>query len=208
MNEDEPYGIIESDPLDAISQDQKEQRAKTDDSVEEVLDGQGVVKLISGMPGGKDFLRAFPAFEVELPRPIATFSVCGKTGTAQYLDFWDCDHFDTMTHLQASVAQCRAWFSAGEHADSGSTEQTKTGRVFCYFTVPATGWYTCIASLRNSSGPARVECLLDGNTFGQLSFSGPITQPHVRQLAAGRHYFQINQVSGGFYFLKLDIWAS
>lgn len=207
MSEDETYGIIEGEPLRALGEDLGEQRTVKEDRLEPVFDSGQVLKLILGMPGGKDFVRKFPAFEVEPAKPIAKFSICGKTGTAQYLDFWDCDHFDTVTHMQASVAQCQAWFSAGEMSDSGSGSQTKTGRVFCYFTVPADGFYTCIASLSNSGGPAKVECFLDGNTFGTLSFSAPISQPHIRQLAAGRHYFQINQISGGFYFRQLDVWG-
>src|SRR5688572_15607987 len=34
---------------------------------------------------------------------IAYFSVCGKSGSATWLDLWDCDHFDGITDMQRSI---------------------------------------------------------------------------------------------------------
>src|SRR6266478_2399951 len=63
---------------------------------------------------------------------IAHFSVCRKTGSASWLDIWDCDHFDSFTDMQRSFSECRAWFSHTGYSTWGSA-QTATGRINCYF---------------------------------------------------------------------------
>lgn len=145
--------------------------------------------------------------DVELWQLAAYFSVCQKTGTARYLDIWDTDHFDGFTDMQRCLNDCRAWFS-GDGYDFWGSGQTKTGRVNCYFTAPTAGNYTCNARLQSfpTSSTAVVECLIDNNTFGQLSVTGTINQPHMTSLAQGGHHFRIRQVSGAFFFLSLSIF--
>jgi hypothetical protein len=146
---------------------------------------------------------------LEPPQPpalIATFTPCGKTGTAIYLDIWDCDHFDYVTDMGRNLANCNVWFSGDGYSEWGS-KQTKTGVINCYSSVPATRRYRCDARLQSSGGPAVVECSMDSIPFGNLSVNGTVTQPHARDLNAGTHAFRIKQVSGGLFFLSLTVYA-
>jgi len=138
---------------------------------------------------------------------IAYFSVCGKSGSARWLDLWDCDHFDGVTDMQKCVADCRAWFSHTGYSTWGSA-QTASGRINCYFDASVAGDYSCVAQLQShpSSAGATVECLIDNHSFGNLPFTGTILQPHFSTLAAGGHHFRIRQVSGAFFFLSLTVY--
>src|SRR5262245_58025474 len=138
---------------------------------------------------------------------IAYFSVCSKTGSARWLDIWDCDHFDGFTDMQRSVSDCRAWFSHTGYSTWGSA-QTATGRINCYFNAAVAGDYSCVAQLASypSSSRATVECLIDNHIFGNLPFTGTILQPHFSNLSAGGHHFRIRQVSGSFFFLSLTVY--
>ena len=139
----------------------------------------GADEIIKEIPGLGDFVDWLPT---------AYFSVCRKTGTAYYLDLWNADHFDGFT----------TWGS----------DQTKTGRVNCYFVAPTAGHYICTAALQSypTSSGAQVECLIDNSSFGPLPFSGTIYQPHPCDLSAGGHHFRIRQMSGSFFFLSLTVW--
>lgn len=158
----------------------------------------GAEEIIKEVPGLADFVAW---------APTAYFSVCNKTGTAHYLDFWDADLFDGFTDMEECVEDCRAWFSADGYATWGSG-QTKTGRVNCYFTAPTAGHYVCTAALQSypTGSSAQVECLIDSFSFGPLPFSGTIFQPHPCDLSAGGHHFRIRQMSGSFFFLSLTVW--
>jgi hypothetical protein len=138
---------------------------------------------------------------------VAYFSVCSKTGSAQFLDLWDCDHFDFFTDMQRSISDCRAWFSDKGFTSWGSAE-TRTGRINCFFNASAAGAYSCVAQLQShpAASNATVECLIDNSSFGPLSFSGTILQPHFSMLSAGGHHFRIRQVSGAFFFLSLTVY--
>jgi hypothetical protein len=138
---------------------------------------------------------------------IAYFSVCRKSGTARWLDIWDCDHFDGFTDMRRCVSDCRAWFSHRGYSTWGSAE-TATGRINCYFNAPAAGNYSCVAQLASypSSSGATVDCLIDNQSFGNLPFTGTISQSHFcPSLSAGGHHFRIRQVSGSFFFLSLTV---
>lgn len=139
---------------------------------------------------------------------IAYFSVCRKTGTASWLDIWDCDHFDGFTDMRRCVSDCRAWFSHKGYSTWGSA-QTATGRINCYFNAPAAGDYSCVAQLASYpfSSRATVDCLIDDQSFGHLPFTGTILQSHFcPALSAGGHHFRIRQVSGSFFFLSLTVY--
>jgi len=158
--------------------------------------------------GADALLKDIPAIsDLALWSETAYFSVCKKTGTARYLDLWDTDHFDGVTHMQRCVSDCRAWFAGDGYSQWGSGE-TKTGRINCYFSVPTTGKYICNAKLQSYGGPARVECLIDNSTFGFLGVSGTIDQPHPCSLSSGFHHFRIRQVSGSFFFIGLTVWKT
>ena len=169
---------------------------------EEALDALKATK------GAANVLDRIPNLEdLALWLPTAFFSVCRKTGTARYLDLWDTDHFDGFTDMQRCLNDCRAWYSGDDYQFWGSG-QTKTGRVNCYFTAPASGNYTCNARLQSfpTSAPSVVECLIDNSSFGPLTVFGTINQPHMTSLSAGGHHFRIRQVSGAFFFLSLTVW--
>lgn len=139
---------------------------------------------------------------------VAFFSVCRKSGTAKWLDIWDCDHFDGFTDMRRSIADCRVWFSHTGFATWGSAE-TKTGRINCFFNAPAAGDYSCVAHLAShpSSSSATVDCLIDNSSFGHLPFTGTISQSHFcGGLSAGGHHFRIRQVNGSFFFLGLTVY--
>jgi len=138
---------------------------------------------------------------------VAYFSVGSKTGSAQFLDLWDCDHFDFVSDMRLSVSNSRAWFSHGGFSTWGSG-QTKTGRINCFFNASTAGAYSCVAQLRSdpASATSRVECLIDNSSFGVLPFTGTILQPHFSVLSAGGHHFRIRQVDGAFYFLSLTVY--
>src|SRR5262249_35045926 len=170
-----------------------------------------IFNTFTKLPGYKDIIARIPKAQSaagwDKGTRIAYFSVCGKSGSARWLDLWDCDHFDGVTDMQKCVADCRAWFSHTGYSTWGSA-QTGTGRVNCYFDASVAGDYSCVAQLQSypSSAGATVECLIDNNSFGNLPFTGPILQPHFSTLSAGGHHFRIRQVSGAFFFLSLTVY--
>lgn len=139
--------------------------------------------------------------------PVATFTVCQKTGTATYLDIWDSDHFDGFTDMQDNLSDCKVWFSADGFAHWGSGE-TKTGRINCYFRAPESGSYVCNVQLESHGGSALVECLIDSSSFGPLPFNGAINQPHPCELNTGYHHFRIRQMQGSFFFVSLSVFRA
>jgi hypothetical protein len=172
------------------------------------IDPAVTLKAFKLTPAAKDLVGEFPDIldPTPGPAPVAGFTVCGKTGTATYLDIWDCDHFDYSTDMGRNLSDCRVWFSSDEYAQWGSG-QTKTGRINCYFRAPETRMYRCDATLQSSGGIATVECLMDNSSFGTLTVNGTITQPHFRDLSAGYHAFRIRQKTGSFFFLSLMVYA-
>ena len=172
------------------------------------LDPRRVARALRATPGFAEVAATIPVLAKPAawwPWPVATFTICQKTGTASWLDIWDADHFDGSTDMAHCLADCRAWFSADGYAYWGSG-QTKTGRINCYFRAPADATYVCHAQLQSYGGPAQVECLIDDFDFGPLPFSGSISQPHTRTLEAGYHSFRIRQLSGAFFFVGLTVW--
>jgi hypothetical protein len=169
---------------------------------------RAVLRSLKATPGADEILGRVSDFgELALWKEVAYFSVCRKSGSARWLDLWDADHFDGFTDMQRCVNDCRAWFSADGFTTWGSS-QTKTGRVNCYFTASAAGNYICNARLQSypTGATSVVECRIDNSSFGPLSWSGTIDQPHPCVLAAGGHHFRIWQVSGAFFFLSLTVY--
>jgi len=169
---------------------------------------EDVLVALKATTGADAVLERLPNLgNLEFWFPTAYFSVCSKSGTARYLDIWDADHFDGFTDMQRCVSECRAWF-AGDGYQSWGSNQSKTGRINCYFTAPAAGTYTCNARLQSfpATSPASVECLIDDNSFGPLSVLGTIDQPHMANLSAGGHHFRIRQRAGSLFFLSLTVW--
>ncbi len=165
-----------------------------------------VLTALKKTAGAKAVLKQAPKLaRLQLWQPVATFSVCQKTGTATYLDIWDSDHFDGFTDMQRCLTDCRAWFSASGYTFWDSA-QTKTGRINCYFRAPSAGTYVCNVQLQSHAGSAMVECLIDNNSYGPLPFNGSINQPHPATLSAGFHHFRIRQMSGSFFFVSLTVW--
>lgn len=169
---------------------------------------RAVLRSLKATPGADQVIAEVPGFaDIGLWSQVAYFSVCRKSGSARWLDLWDADHFDGYTDMRECLDDCRAWFSADGFTTWGSG-QTKTGRVNCYFTAPSAGNYICNARLQSDplSGTSAVECLIDNSTFGPLTWSGTIDQPHPCNLAAGGHHFRIRQLRGAFFFLSLTVW--
>ncbi len=167
---------------------------------------QKVVRALKATAGSKELITQIPNLTIwQNWLPIATFSVCQKTGTATYLDLWDVDHFDGFTDMQRNLSECRAWFSADGFTFWDSS-QTKSGRINCYFNAPTAGDYVCNVQLQSYNGTAQVECLIDSYSYGPLSFNGSIDQPHAASLSAGYHSFRIRQMSGSFFFISLIVW--
>jgi len=165
-----------------------------------------VLAALRKTPGVEAVLKQAPELtRLQLWQPVATFSVCQKTGTATYLDIWDSDHFDGFTDMQRCLTDCRAWFSANGYTFWDSA-QTKTGRINCYFRAPSAGSYVCNVQLQSHAGSAMVECLIDNSSYGPLPFNGLINQPHPATLGAGYHHFRIRQMSGSFFFVSLTVW--
>jgi len=165
-----------------------------------------VLSALKRTRGAEAVLEEVPTLaKIRLWQPVATFSVCQKTGTATFLDIWDADHFDGFTDMQRCLTDCRAWFSA-EGFQFWDSPQTKTGRINCYFKAPTAGAYVCNAQLQSHGGPAQVECLIDAFNYGPLPFNGAINQPHPANLSAGFHSFRIRQRSGSFFFIGLTVW--
>lgn len=171
---------------------------------------RAVLSALKATAGADEILERVPAFgDLALWQQVAFFSVCAKSGSARFLDIWDADHFDGFTDMQRCLNDCRAWFSADGFSTWGSG-QTKTARVNCYFRAPASGNYICNARLQSYPSSARsvVECLIDNSSFGPLTWSGTIDQPHPCNLSAGFHHFRIRQVSGAFFFLSLTVFRT
>jgi len=174
------------------------------------LDPRRIARALKATAGFEEIKAKVPdlaRWQLWWPFPVATFTVCQKTGTAAWLDIWDADHFDGFTDMQACVSDCRAWFSANGYTfwDSG---ETKTGRINAYFRVPTDGRYLCNVQLQSYAGPAQVQCLIDSFNFGPLPFNGTISQPHYRDLKAGYHSFRIRQDSGSYFFVGLTVWRA
>jgi hypothetical protein len=170
------------------------------------IDAGAIYKALKATTGADKIIEQIPNLaKFSWWLPIATFSVCLKTGTAVFLDIWDADHFDGFTDMQRCLTDCRAWFSADGFTTWGSAE-TKTGRINCFFNAPADGTYICTAELQSFAGPAQVECVIDSSSFGPLPFNGSITQPHTCTLVKGGHSFRIRQMSGSFFFIGLSVW--
>lgn len=181
-------------------------RAKVRAAPAEAASARAVARALAATRGAEALIKRIPALALpDLWLPVATFSVCGKTGTAKYLDLWDTDHFDGFTDMQRDIANCRAWFAADGYT-TWDAPQTKTGRVNCCFSAPTAGNYVCNARLQSYAGPAVVQCLIDAFNFGSLPFNGTIDQPHPAALSAGYHHFRIRQQSGSFFFLGLTVW--
>lgn len=169
---------------------------------------QVVARALKRTVGSKELIAQIPNFaKWQLWAPIATFSVCQKTGTATFLDIWDADHFDGFTDMQRNLSECRVWFSA-DGFTFWDAPQTKTGRVNCFFRAPTAGNYVCNVQLQSHGGSAVVECLIDSFSFGPLPFNGSINQPHPCSLSAGFHSFRIRQMSGSFFFANLTVWRA
>lgn len=158
--------------------------------------------------GSEAVIAEVPAFALYASwLPVATFSVCQKTGTATYLDIWDSDHFDGFTDMQRNLSDCKVWFSEDGFASWGSGE-TKTGRINCFFRAPTSGNYACNVQLESYGGSAIVECVIDSSSFGPLPFNGSINQPHPCSLDAGYHHFRIRQMQGSFFFVSLSVFRA
>lgn len=170
------------------------------------LDPRSIARALKATPGAKEVIALAPDLvRWELWFPVATFTVCHKTGAARWLDIWDADHFDGFTDMASCLADCRVWFSDQGYAFWGSA-QTRTGRINCYFDAPSNGTYVCNVQLQSFGGPAQVQCLIDDFNFGPLPFNGTIQQPHTRMLSAGGHSFRIRQDFGSFFFVGMTIW--
>jgi hypothetical protein len=170
------------------------------------LDPRTIARALKATAGFKEVAAISPNIaDFHSWFPVATFSACVKTGTANWLDIWDNDHFDGFTDMQRCLTDCRVWFS-----DQGYTfwdsPQTKTGRINCYFQAPTSGTYLCNVQLQSFGGPAQVQCLIDSFNFGPLGFNGTIQQPHTRVLSAGGHSFRIRQDFGSYFFVGMTIW--
>lgn len=137
--------------------------------------------------------------------PTAIFTVSQKFGTARYLDLWNCDHFDDATDMQKNLSEDRAWFSDNGY-DSWGSPESSDGVINCHFRAPTDGRYVCDVRLLSHQGPAEVECLIDGNSFGPLPLDGSLLQPHPCELTTGNHDFQIRQTFGAFFFVSLFVW--
>jgi hypothetical protein len=171
---------------------------------------RAVLSALKATPGAEEVLERVPSFgDLALWKQVAYFSVCLKSGSAKWLDVWDADLFDGFTNMRRCVDDCRAWFSADGFSTWGSL-QTKTGRVNCFFKAPTAGNYICNARLQSypTLATSVVECRIDNSSFGPLTWSGTIDQPHPCNLAAGGHHFRIWQVSGAFFFLSLAVYRA
>lgn len=167
-----------------------------------------IVRAFKRSPGYADIIARIPKAETvagwDKGTQVAYFSVCKKSGSAKFLDLWDCDHFDFVSDMQKSVNDCRAWFSHKGFTTWGS-RQTATGAINCFFNAAVAAPYSFVAQLQGNPS-ATVECLIDNSSFGPLPFSGTITQPHFSILSAGGHHFRIRQMQGAFFFLSLTVY--
>jgi len=167
-----------------------------------------IVRAFMKAPGHEKILERIPkAANVagwDRGTQVAYFSVASKSGSALWLDMFDADHFDGVTNMQRCVTDNRAWFS-----DQGYTywnsAQTRTGRINCYFNATAAD-HSCVVQLQSDGPSAVVECLIDNQTFGNLTVNGTLLWPHFATLSAGGHSFRIRQVSGAFFFLSLTVY--
>jgi hypothetical protein len=202
-----PFELSLKKSLRSIGKDVRAERKAVRHAVaKQTMTPGPIIRALKATKGANKILALVPNLGLLTAwQPVAFFSACRKSGTALWLDLWDADHFDGFTDMSHCLSDCRAWFSADGYTIWGSG-QTKTGRVNCYFNVPASGNYVCNAQLQSFGGPAMVECLIDSSSFGPLPFGGSINQPHPCQLSAGGHSFRIRQLSGSFFFVSLSVW--
>jgi hypothetical protein len=200
------YRLVLGESLKPVKVPRKLERMDQVRPARPLLAAQDVLEALAATDGSQQIISQIPNLADPLIwLPVATFSVCMKTGTATFLDIWDCDHFDGFTDIKNNLNQCRIWFSANGYTYWDSP-QTKTGRINCFFRAPTAGNYVCNVQLQSYAGPAQVECLIDSFSYGPLPFNGTINQPHPAHLSAGYHSFRIRQMSGSFFFAHLSVW--
>lgn len=200
------YRLVLGEGLEPVRLPRKLNRVEKVAPVRAPIAAQEVQEALMATPGAEEIAAKVPTLRnYILWAPVACFCVCQKTGTAAFLDIWDCDHFDGFTDMKKNLEECRVWFSANGYTywDSG---QTKTGRINAYFRAPSAGNYVCNVTLQSYGGPAVVECLIDSFNYGPLPFSGTINQPHPSYLSTGYHSFRIRQMQGSFFFVSLSVW--
>lgn len=200
------YRLVLGEALEPVELPRELRRQDRIRPVKPMIDAQEVQEALLATEGSQDILAKVPDLKNLLVwAPVASFSVCQKTGTATYLDIWDCDHFDGLSDIKENLSECRVWFSHSGYS-FWDAPQTKTGRINCYFRAPSAGHYVCNVQLQSYGGSAMVECLIDNFNFGPLPFTGSIVQPHPANLSAGYHSFRIRQMSGSFFFANLTVW--
>lgn len=138
---------------------------------------------------------------------IAEFTVCSKSGTARFLDLWNCDHFDGFSDMQKSINDCSAWFSGTGFRSWGSPE-TRKGVINCNFRAPERGIYFFNVRLKSypTRNRAKIRFTLDNEDSPVIVFQGLSDVPHEDYLTRGYHHFRIKQLNGAFYFLSLTIF--
>ena len=88
------------------------------------LDPRSIARALKATAGFKEVAGVAPKIaDWHLWFPVATFSVCVKTGTASWLDIWDNDHFDGFTDMQRCLSDCRVWFSDQGYAFSNHPDE-------------------------------------------------------------------------------------
>jgi hypothetical protein len=125
---------------------------------------------------------------------------------------WNTDLVGDVLGMEEALANDYAYFAGDEFAYLGFPG-SNPGSCWCFFNSPESGNYVVmvqVESFIHPDTPSVVECSIDGSSFGQLSFSSWINQPHHAMLGAGDHEFEIKQVSGAFFFLSLTayhVWS-
>jgi hypothetical protein len=180
------------------------------------LSPQAAVAAVRATNGADELIAQIPNLaDASQLQETASFSVCTKTGTAEFLDLWDVDHFDFSSDMQSSLNSCSAWFAPDGFEFYGASPG-KTGRVNCTFQAPVDGTYLAIASLMSDGADsATVRYVVDDfgpgsspTDLGAFTFTGPVNQAFVLSLASNSHSIRIDQEAGGLYFYSLTLYQA
>lgn len=122
-----------------------------------------------------------------MPTEIATFTPRIKTGSAQYIDFWNADLYDGDSHLTNLYERDQIRFRKDAQSwRYGFNTKHPNGIIQAFFDMPANDYFLGI--LKMSGEPLLLTVYVDDEWFGWFNESGTgVEIPITADLSKGLH---------------------